>query len=651
MDYIKNFNGLYMRLLIEEDEFLGQLELNEFDIQWLFGLNEDKKFDKQTQKRVDQMIKLAKKRKKTLSFGPSFPEARTVVNLGGKADEETKDLLQVPKDISDFLSIKGYEVDDYTKGLAKNKENPNRKMRIGRMLKDASLKKKFDERLKGKVKKSDDLVVVFTYDPKDIALMSTGRGWTSCANLSDWVDNKGLAAGQIKNKIQYGGMVAYLTSKDDKNIESPAGRIAIRRLMDKDDGSFILLPEKACYGARSKEFTKTVKDVLIKNNKETADEEFGIFRDAEGGYSDTFDSDDPALSVKGKFVDFDKFVTQKKYEKVFLANIKRVGANMTGHQAYQVYDKVLKKEDNEAFRNFVMGGIEVPDGIMHRILNKSKYVKTFLPVIIENSDLPDKSKKTLAELITKGGFENPLIKAVKAKDYKTITQLTKLNHASKLYRKLGMMEKLIPLIIKISKTKDAKKMIKAVSKFFDVNQDGKSGVGFELVNEFIDKPKSLMGLVDAGMITKDDMRSYDHPDEWIYNALEWGEVDFLIWIHKFFDMEMSELISVISDSYEDLFSIRKEKSKLIKYIIDNTDQLDFLYGFDDYSLIWQIMMDHDERSAKKYLKIIFDKFENEIDFDELLEEYKESQGYDDEEEAEDDDIYKFIKRYTKKAKG
>ncbi|MBR4315490.1 MAG: hypothetical protein IKP65_00770 [Alphaproteobacteria bacterium] len=61
--------------------------------------------------------------------------------------------------------------------------------------------------------------------------MSTGTNWTSCMRLPDDDLNEGGEYYYTAlNQVQYGGMCAYLIDKDDRDIERPYARIAIKRL-------------------------------------------------------------------------------------------------------------------------------------------------------------------------------------------------------------------------------------------------------------------------------------------------------------------------------------------------------------------------------------------------------------------------------------
>ncbi len=271
---------------LEKDFFVDKIAMK-----WLTSLLTEAELDPELEELVQKVLKQTKGlRNNDLSFGPLFPEERTYFPVSVNVDEELIEKMGVPREISEYLASKELDVEDYRQGLAFSKKNPSRKIRIGKVLTgQAQLKKMFDKRLAGEIKKPKKLLAVFTYNPRDIATMSTGRGWSSCANLDPKSKyGRGEAADQIPDKIIQGGMVAYLINEDDKDIERPIARISIRRLVSLNDGSFILLPENICYGAQVDEFTEVVSEVLEKSNEQTSDDEFGIFKDAEGGYSDTF---------------------------------------------------------------------------------------------------------------------------------------------------------------------------------------------------------------------------------------------------------------------------------------------------------------------------------------------------------------------------
>lgn len=108
-----------------------------------------------------------------------------------------------------------------------------------------------------------DLFVVISQDPQDVAMMSTGRGWTSCMNLSG-----GTKKENVYCEVESGGIIAYLIHKDDVDIKNPIARILIRRFADKKGHSFAI-PEERVYGEQS------VKDPFLRAVKAWLNEKQG----------------------------------------------------------------------------------------------------------------------------------------------------------------------------------------------------------------------------------------------------------------------------------------------------------------------------------------------------------------------------------------
>ena len=257
-----------------------------------------------TDKQKKLTDKYTAKRKKGLSYGPLFKEERTYfpLNITKIAN------IEVPEKIEKILDNAGFYITDYRAGIAMKKAKPGeqkdlRKIKIGKILGKLNkheLLKQFNERLGTSKKDIQNIQFEFciTHNPYDIAGMSTDRNWTSCMNL----DN-----GEYKDtplyQVQYGGMVAYLISSEDKNIEKPFARIAIKRFIledydkdeDKDEASskFIFLAEKTIYGdvdlADELNFQEDLIKILEKSNSLTSDNEFDDYiRDDEDSYSDTY---------------------------------------------------------------------------------------------------------------------------------------------------------------------------------------------------------------------------------------------------------------------------------------------------------------------------------------------------------------------------
>lgn len=128
-------------------------------------------------------------------------------------------------------------------------------------------------------KKSNTFYVVISQNPHDVASMSTDRQWTSCMELG-----VGAHHDDVYKEVQAGSLVAYLVREDDKNIEDPLARIAIKRFVNKDRES-VAVAESSVYGQEVAGFAETVKQWLISKQ---GDIKPGIYRRCGGQWSDTF---------------------------------------------------------------------------------------------------------------------------------------------------------------------------------------------------------------------------------------------------------------------------------------------------------------------------------------------------------------------------
>ena len=267
------------------------------------------------------------KRDQNLSFGPIFKEERTYFPL----DIIEIVNIEIPEEIKETLNNAGFYITDYRAGIAMKKSKPGeqkdlRQIKIGKILQklnQPNLLKQFNERL-GTSKKDIQNIqfeICVTHNPYDIAGMSTDRNWTSCMNL----DN-----GEYKKtpllQVQHGGMVAYLISADDKNIEQPFARIAIKRfiLSYRDQTKFVFAAENKIYGdvdlANELNFQKKLVEILNKSNKLTADS-YGLYIRSDGNsYSDTYEK-------KYYWIDEDNLdnITKKQFENLIL--FKNVSCN------------------------------------------------------------------------------------------------------------------------------------------------------------------------------------------------------------------------------------------------------------------------------------------------------------------------------------
>lgn len=177
-----------------------------------------------------------------------------------------KDEKTVNPKIENMLKKYGWEIINYKDGYAKQINGKNI-IKIGKLLKrlfplDDILLKEFNNDPIRQTSKKEDLLVVISRHPYDIAGMSTDRGWTSCMNLVD-----GCNKNKVKYDVRGGSIIAYLIKKEDKNINKPIARLLMKPyfIIDKNGNSIedksFLIPDKI-YGTANKNFTNAVMDWL-----------------------------------------------------------------------------------------------------------------------------------------------------------------------------------------------------------------------------------------------------------------------------------------------------------------------------------------------------------------------------------------------------
>ena len=195
--------------------------------------------------------------------------------------------IKVPDEIMAILKNGWYEVDDYVKGIAHKRDYPNRKIKIGKLLKnDPEALKKFMNDPQRKATKGEYEIVISRH-PYDIAGMATDRGWDSCMNLE-----KDQGKTYIPLDIKHGTLVAYAVSKGDRDIKNPVARLAIKPFIEvtKDftlsgfKKQAMEIPkyfgvENRVYGAEPAGFVDTVLEWVDEvNDREALDDVIRLMR-------------------------------------------------------------------------------------------------------------------------------------------------------------------------------------------------------------------------------------------------------------------------------------------------------------------------------------------------------------------------------------
>lgn len=169
-------------------------------------------------------------------------------------------------EVEDHLNQNGYKITDYLLGKAKDKYN--RETNIGKALGKTNapehIKALFDND-PDRQQQASKMKIVISHKPSDVAGMtSCGHSWedVSCMNFKT-----GSNRDYLKHDITQGTHVAYLTTDDDKDLDKPLARIAVKPFHEYDSGEnhTIFRPENRSYGATPAGFSKHVFDWFSKH--------------------------------------------------------------------------------------------------------------------------------------------------------------------------------------------------------------------------------------------------------------------------------------------------------------------------------------------------------------------------------------------------
>lgn len=173
------------------------------------------------------------------------------------------------------LSLHGYNVDDYTAGIASHKMTPTRKIKIGKILgaTNASpvVKQRYEKDPARQGIKTTAYAVI-SRNPRDVAAMSTHQNWESCQTLGGkaTVDGnvreqeKGSKSEMVPGIVASGAHIAYLVKHPD-DIDKhykPIARVTLNSYVGRDENGnkhTILRPSEV-YGENWEGFHSTVKN-------------------------------------------------------------------------------------------------------------------------------------------------------------------------------------------------------------------------------------------------------------------------------------------------------------------------------------------------------------------------------------------------------
>jgi hypothetical protein len=214
----------------------------------------------------------------------------------------------VPESIVSAVQSQGYYIDNYIAGIAIKNEDSKRVVKIGKLLKEKSVKRVYDTDPQRSATKQEKAWVVISRHPYDIAGMSFDRGWNSCMNVKG-----GTYKEHLKADIKYGTLVAYYVKDTDKNINNPIARILIKPYINVRDVVLLLPESQKTYGTAPASFFDTVSKFCLDVNAGLPKGEYklamGLYADAESTTRLNYDEDDYAKILADEFL-LDSYLQQ-----------------------------------------------------------------------------------------------------------------------------------------------------------------------------------------------------------------------------------------------------------------------------------------------------------------------------------------------------
>lgn len=324
-------------------------------------------------------------------FSHWFPEGDRIY-IPFQKSEDKSEFDEYDQKIISLLKRFGYEA-DYVLGIARKN---GKEFRIGKLLaklRDDAINKsskprkaqiyfdrlifEFNNSKARSVSKSDDLTIVISQDPHDIAQMSTGRGWKSCMTLDTKPKTEGGEKGekqdQVFCEVARGGLIAYLIRSDDVEIKRPLARVLIRRFVGIDTSYQneyneinIAVPEERVYGTDVPGFLETVKQFINENQGPISP---GFYEIQGSDWSDTFQTD-----LYGKFHDLNQLTGKNLYDEIrkMLNNILTVSDQEFEEISKIFYSKsYLKNSDEDLIESFNL----LFDSFVTRMIVDNEYFK------------------------------------------------------------------------------------------------------------------------------------------------------------------------------------------------------------------------------------------------------------------------------------
>jgi hypothetical protein len=162
------------------------------------------------------------------------------------------------------LENNGYSIseEDYIEGKITDPNNEKARLKIGRVLNKLKVGKDIINSFsQDPVRTSvNNLLIVISRHPYDLAGMSTDRDWDSCMEI-----NTGSNRHYVEIDIEEGTIIAYLISKNDRNINRPYSRILIKPYSNSKNEIKLGVSTKA-YGVEKELIRQETKKIIKKFN-------------------------------------------------------------------------------------------------------------------------------------------------------------------------------------------------------------------------------------------------------------------------------------------------------------------------------------------------------------------------------------------------
>jgi hypothetical protein len=207
---------------------------------------------------------------------------RVFIPIGAVSVDNTS---RIQTEIETTIQKSGFEIIDYTKGLAQKKDT-KQNIKIGKLLtklKQQELLDKFNTDATREGTKKEYMVVISRH-PYDIGGQSTDRGWTSCMNLEN-----GMLNHYVPIDVTAGTVIAYVTDKNDPDLKNPTGRLSIKPFVDILGSTQVEFGiEDIVYGTSVPGFVEAVSKWVKEINKQNKLDDVVALKFSPGLYNDGY---------------------------------------------------------------------------------------------------------------------------------------------------------------------------------------------------------------------------------------------------------------------------------------------------------------------------------------------------------------------------